>query len=151
MHSRILTGTLTKMIKKSSKNTKFPHPFASFSTGLRCILMNHPQPRFSALFPRFLLRRFLRLPKSAPNRIVSHAAQHANARNRCWGPLKVVRKLRTTRRHGFRRHLARFRTQNFAAAKHFRKFRSDPPRIARNLTRHSMLTVATDVGDLQGS
>ena len=40
--SRIYTGTFIKMIKKSSKNTKFPHPFASFSNGLRCILMNHP-------------------------------------------------------------------------------------------------------------
>ena len=26
------------------------------------IFMNHPQPRFSGLFPRFLLRGFLRLP-----------------------------------------------------------------------------------------
>ena len=34
-------------------------------------------------------------PKSAPNRTKSHAAQHADARNRCWGPLRVVRKLRT--------------------------------------------------------
>ena len=39
---RIRTGTLIKMIKKSSKNAKFSHPFASFSVGLRCILMNHP-------------------------------------------------------------------------------------------------------------
>ena len=62
MLSRIHTGTLTKMINKSSKNTTFTHTFASISTGLWCIFMNHPQPRFSGLFPRFLLRGFLRLP-----------------------------------------------------------------------------------------
>ena len=69
---------------------------------------------------RFRAKSFAALkifgPKSAPNRTKSHAAQHADARNRCWGPLRVVRKLRTTRRHGFRRDLARFRTQFFAAA-----------------------------------
>ena len=36
-----------------------------------------------------------------------------------------MRKLRVTGRHGFRRDLARFRTRNFAAAKKFRKFRSE--------------------------
>ena len=87
-------------------------------------------------------------PKSVPNRTQSHAAQHAYARNRCCIilPLRVVKKLRTTRRHGFRRDLARFRTQNFE----FSKIISvrNQVRIARNLTRHSMLTLATDVGDL---
>ena len=37
----------------------------------------------------------------------SHAPQHANARHSCWGPLRVVSKLRTTKRHGFRRDLTR--------------------------------------------
>ena len=41
-------------------------------------------------------------PKSAPNRTKSHAAQHADARNRCRGPLRVVSKLRITRQRGFR-------------------------------------------------
>ena len=152
-------------------------------------------------------------PKCAANRTESHAPRRADARHSCRGPLTVVSKLRTTKRHAFWRDLMRFRTKNFAAAKtcrtfrsemrctshgisraaacrrsapclgtsvarreavhrqaarisvrshaisnekfrgreNFRKFRSDPPRIARNLTRHSMLTVATDVGDLQGS
>ena len=90
-------------------------------------------------------------PKSAPNRSNSHAAQHADARTRCRGPLKVETKLRTARRHGVRRELARFRTKNFAARarENFRKFSvRNSLRIARNLKRHSMLTLATDVGDL---
>ena len=84
-------------------------------------------------------------PKSAPNRTQSHAAQHADARNRCWGPLRVVTKLRTTRRHGFRRDLTRFRMKNFAAAQNFRNFRSE---IARNLMLRSMLMLGTVVWDL---
>ena len=84
-------------------------------------------------------------PKSAPNRTKSYALQHADPRNRCWGPLGVVRKLCTTRRHGSLRDLARFRTQNFAAAKIFENF---GPKSALNRTRHSILTLATDVGDL---
>ena len=60
---------------------------------------------------------------SVENRTQSHAPQHADARHSCWGPLKVVRRLRVTRRHGFRRVSARFRTRNFAAAKKLRKFR----------------------------
>ena len=48
--------------QKIVKKKQISHTFASFSTGLRCIFMNHPQPRFSALFLRFLLRGFLRLP-----------------------------------------------------------------------------------------
>ena len=50
----------------------------------------------------------------------SHAIPLAVTRHSCLGPLRVVSKLRTIRRHGFRRDLARFRTQNFAAAKIFR-------------------------------
>ena len=47
--------------------------------------------------------------KSAANRTQSHVPQHADARDSCWGPLRVVSKLRTTWRHGFRRDLTRFR------------------------------------------
>ena len=36
-------------------------------------------------------------------RMQSHAPQHADARHSCWGPLRVVYKLRTTSRHGFLR------------------------------------------------
>ena len=71
-------------------------------------------------------------PKSAPNCSKSHAAQHTVARNRCLGPLKVVRKLRNTRRHGLRRDLARFRTKNFAAAKISENF---GPKSAQNRTQ----------------
>ena len=56
-------------------------------------------------------------PKSAQNRVQSHTMQHADALHRCCGPLRVVRMLRTTKRHGFRRDLPRFRTRNFADAK----------------------------------
>ena len=58
--------------------------------------------------------------KSAQNRTQSHAPQHADARHSCWGPPRVVSKLRTTRRHTFRRDFLteifkRFsRPQNFA-------------------------------------
>ena len=78
-------------------------------------------------------------PKSAPNRTKSHAAQHADARNRCQGPSKIVRKLRTTRRHEFRRDLARFRTQNFAAAKIFGNFgpKSAPNRTKSHAAQHA--------------
>ena len=82
---------------------------------------------------------------SVAKRMQSHAAQHADARHSCWGPLRVVSKLRTTRRHGYWRVLTRFRTKNCAAAKNFRKFRSE---IARNLTRHSMCVLGTNVRDL---
>ena len=50
---------------------------------------------------------------SVRNRVQSHPVQHADARHSCWGPLRVVSMLRTTKRHGFRRDLTRFRTQNF--------------------------------------
>ena len=78
-------------------------------------------------------------PKSAPNRMQSHTPQHADARNRCWGPLRVMIKLRTTRRHGFRRDLARFRTQNFAAAKIFENFgpKSAPNRTKSHAAQHA--------------
>ena len=46
-------------------------------------------------------------PKFVLNRVQSHAPQHAEARQRCWGPLRVVARLRVTKRHGFRRDLAR--------------------------------------------
>ena len=59
------------------------------------------------------------------HRTQSHAPQHANARHSCRTPLRVVSKLRTTGRYGFGRDLTRFRTQNFAAARKFRKFRSE--------------------------
>ena len=55
----------------------------------------------------------------------SHVPEHADARQSCWGPLRVVSKLRTTDRHGFRCDLARVRAQNFAALKIFRKFRPE--------------------------
>ena len=61
--SRIHIGTLTKMIKNLQKiqNVRiFLHRFRPVYR-IR-IFMNHPQPRFSGLFPRFLLRGFLRLP-----------------------------------------------------------------------------------------
>ena len=98
--------------------------------------------------PRKIFENFGR--KSAANRTQSHVPQHADAPDSCWGPLRVVSKLRTTRRHGFWRDLTRFGTQNFANrnAENFRKLRSE---IARNLTRHSMPTLGTDVGDLYGS
>ena len=82
---------------------------------------------------------------SVRNRTKSHAAQHADARNICWGPLRVVSKLRTTRRHEFLRDLTRFRMKNFAVAQKFRNFRSE---IARNLTWRSMLMLGTVVWDL---
>ena len=75
-------------------------------------------------------------PKSAPNRTKSHAAQHADARNRCLGPLKVVRKLRTVRRHGFRRDLARFRTKNFARRENFSKI-SVENRAQSHVSQHA--------------
>ena len=75
------------------------------------------------LRPRKIFENFGR--KSVANRMQSHAPQHADARHSSWGPLRVVRKLRITGRHGFWRDLARFRTQNLAAAKIFRKFRSE--------------------------
>ena len=78
----------------------------------------------------------------------SHAPQHADARHGCWGPLRVVGKLRITERPGFRCVPKRFferKIFNFAAAKNFRKFRSE---IARILTCRSMPTLGTDVGDL---
>ena len=88
-------------------------------------------------------------PKFVLNRVQSHAPQHADARHRCWGPLRVVARLCVTKRHGFRRDLARFRTQTFAAATNFgpkSEIRSES--IACNVTRRSMLTLGTDVGDL---
>ena len=48
--------------------------------------------------PRIFFRNFGR--KAAPNRTQFHAPQHADARHSCWGPLKAVGKLCTTRRHG---------------------------------------------------
>ena len=81
---------------------------------------------------------------SVANRTQSHAPQHADARHGCYGPLRVVRRLRVTRRHGFRRVPARFRPRNFAAAKNFSKISvRNPLRIARNLTRRSMPTLGT--------
>ena len=63
-------------------------------------------------------RRGEKLSKiSVRNRAPSHVPHHADARNSCWRPLRVVRKLRTCERHGLGRDLARYRTQNFAAAK----------------------------------
>ena len=89
-------------------------------------------------------------PKSAPNRTQSHAAQHADARHRCWGPLRVVSELHTTKRHGFRRDLTRFRTRNFAIIReNFSKFSvRNPLQIARKLTRRSVPTLRTVFGDL---
>ena len=84
-------------------------------------------------------------PKSAPNRAQSHAAQSADARHRCQGSPRVATRLRVTERHGFRRDVARFRTQNSAAAKNFGNFgskfaddhtESHAPRHAN--TRHSV-------------
>ena len=96
--------------------------------------------------PREFFENFGR--KSAENRTQSHAPQHADARQKCLGSFGAVSKLDTTRRHGFRRDLTLFRTQIFAAAQNFRKFRS---RIARNLTRRSLPTFGTDVADLRRS
>ena len=84
-------------------------------------------------------------PKSARNHAQSHTAQHADARHNAQGPLQVLGKLRITWRHAFRSDRTRFRTQNFAATKISVR---NPLRAAPNLTRHSMLTLATDVGDL---
>ncbi len=64
-------------------------------------------------------------PKSAENRTESHAPQRADARHSVWGPLWLAARLGVVGQHGFRRDLARFRTQNFAAAKIIRKFRSE--------------------------
>ena len=53
--------------------------------------------------------------------------------------------LQLHKRHGFRRDLTRFRTQNFEFSKISVR---NQLRITRNRTRHSMLTLATDVRDL---
>ena len=58
------------------------------------------------LRPRKFFKNFV--TKSARNRVQSHPLQHADARHTCWGPLRVVSMLRTTKRHGFRRDLTRF-------------------------------------------
>ena len=91
---------------------------------------------------RFRIKISAATPKyskfSVENRTQSHAPQHTDARHSCWGPLRVVSKLSTARRHGFRRDLTRFRMKISAAAQNFRNFRS---KIARNLTRRSARTI----------
>ena len=57
---------------------------------------------------------------SVENRTQSRPPQHADARHEGWGPHRVVSKLRSTRRHGFRRDLTGFRTKNFTAAEKLR-------------------------------
>ena len=78
----------------------------------------------------------------------SAAPQHSDAPHKALGPLRLVTRLHTASRHGFRRHLARFRTKNFAAAKNFENFRS---KSRRNPPRHSMPTLRTARGDFCGS
>ena len=73
--------------------------------------------------------------KFAENRTESHAPQHADARHSAWGPLRVVARLQHVEDSGFRRDLARFRSQNFAAAKIFRKFRSEIRRESHRISR----------------
>ena len=72
---------------------------------------------------------------SVRNRLQIAVPHLANTRNIAYGPLRVVRRLRVIKRHGFRCDLARFRTQNFAAAKIFRKFRSEIRSESRAISR----------------
>ena len=64
-------------------------------------------------------------PKSAANRTKSHAPHHADARHSVRGPSCLAARLGVVGQSGFRRDLARSRTQHFAAAKIFRNFRSE--------------------------
>ena len=64
--------------------------------------------RTKILRPRKFFQNFGR--KSAENRTISDAPQHADAPHTCSGPLRVLSKLRTTWRHGRWRDLMRFRT-----------------------------------------
>ena len=86
-------------------------------------------------------------PRSAANRTKSHAPQRADAHYSAWRPLKLVAGLCVANRKAFGRDLARFRTKNFAAAKHREHFRS---KSRRNPSRQSMLTLYSTLADLCG-
>ena len=73
--------------------------------------------------------------KFAANRTESHVPRHADARHSVWGPLRVVARLQHVWHSGFRCDLARFRSQNFATAKLFRKFRSEIRRESHRISR----------------
>ncbi len=88
-------------------------------------------------------------PKSAANRTKSHEPQRADARHSVWGPLWLAAMSAALGQPEFRRNLTRFRTENFRGREKFSKFSvGNPSRIARNLTRRSMPTLDTVVGDL---
>ena len=80
-------------------------------------------------FEREILRprKFFEIfsPKSAANRTKSDAPQRADALHSVCGPPRIVARLRVVGRHDFWRDPAGFRTWNSAAAKIFRKFRSE--------------------------
>ena len=82
------------------------------------------------------------------SQVIYHAAHHADARHSRWGPLRIVNKLCTTWRHGFRRDLTRFRTRNFAAARKI--FENFGWKSARNRVQShgSIQTLGIVVGDL---
>ena len=92
-------------------------------------------------------------PRTAPNLT---RRQHADARHSLQGPVRVVVRLQHVGHSEFRRDLARFRSQNFAAAKIFRKFRSEielkSHRIARAAAcRRSAQCLGTPEGCCQAA
>ena len=135
---------LTEIFETFSRPRNFAIETARDRAEIRCASRAAAWPR-PAEVPRHCVER--RHAVAALNfrkfrseiRSKSHAPQHADARNRCCGPLGVVRKLRNTRRQGFRRDLARFRTKNFAAAKIFENF---GPKSAPNRTKSYALQLA---------
>ena len=102
------------MLRTSKGRKEAAHNLAAWISA-----RSHAIPDAKFLRPR----KFSKI--SVRNRTQSHAPQHADTRHRCCGPLRVVSKLRTTWRHGFRRDLARFRTQNFCGRENFRKILSE--------------------------
>ena len=90
--------------------------------------------------------------KSAANRTQSHVPQHANALDTCWGPLRVVGKLRTTWRHGFRRRIGAISDAKVCGREKFSKISiRNALQIARKLTRRGVPTLTKVLEDLCGS
>ena len=55
-------------------------------------------------------------PRGAENRAQTRTPRHADGRQRLCGPVCLAARPGVVEKHGFRRNLTRFRTENFAAA-----------------------------------
>ena len=83
------------------------------------------QHGFWRVLARLRTQKFAAAKFSIRNLLQSHAPQHVDARHSVRGHLRIVPRMHVVGQHGFWRVLARLRTQKFAAAKFFRKFRSE--------------------------